>query len=335
MIKIGLVGLGYWGPNLARNFARVERGKLVYLCDLDDENLEKIGSLYPWAVKTKEYEVLLEDESLDAIVIAASAKMHYEMAKRALLAGKHVFVEKPLALSVKEGEELVKLSEKQNKVLMVGHLLLYHPAVVRMKQLIDSGELGEIFYLYSQRLNLGRLRMDENVVWSLAPHDISVILYLTEETPYEVQCVGGDYLRDGIEDVAFIYMKFPDGKLGHVHVSWLDPHKIRKLTIVGSKKMAVFDDMESSEKIRVYDKGVVAAPDSALYGDELTLRFGDIIIPFLKMQEPLLLECQHFVDCIIEGKKPISDGENGLEVLKVLDACDRSISNGGLPVKIS
>ncbi len=178
------------------------------------------------------------------------------------------------------------------------------------------------------------MRKDENVVWSLAPHDISMILYLKSSRPFEVICTGGDYLRNGIEDVAFIRIRFEDGTLGHIHVSWLDHHKIRKLTVVGSKKMAVFDDMEASEKIRIYDKGVEAAPDSALYGDELTLRFGDVVIPFIKMQEPLLIECQHFIDCIIEGKPPVSDGRSGLEVLKVLDACDRSLASGGKAVKI-
>ena len=218
---------------------------------------------------------------------------------------------------------------------MVGHLMLYHPAVNYLKQLVESGELGEILYLYSQRLNLGRLRKDENVVWSLAPHDISMIFYLKNSRPVQVSCVGGDYLRDGIEDVAFIDIKFEDGSLAHIHVSWLDPHKTRKLTIVGSKKMAVFDDMESSEKIKIFDKGVTSAPQVAQYGEEISLRFGDIVIPYLKMQEPLYLECKHFIDCIREGRQPVSDGKNGLEVVRVLEACDRSLSLGGQPVSLA
>lgn len=335
MVNIGIVGLGYWGPNLVRNFSRIKDVKVKYICDLSKENIENSSYMVPEAVKTDEYEKLLSDQEIDAVVIATSAPTHAELVKKALLKNKHAFVEKPLALTVAEGQELVRLSEDRKLILMVGHLMVYHPAVNMMKVLVESEELGKIYYLYSQRLNLGRLRKDENVVWSLAPHDISMILYLKESRPVEVICTGGDYLRDRVEDVAFITIRFEDGSLGHAHVSWLDPHKIRKLTIVGSDKMAVFDDMESTEKIRIFDKGVEAAPDLALYGDELTLRFGDIVIPFLKMQEPLFIECQHFIDCVVEGKKPVSDGRSGLEVLKVLDACDRSLASGGKAVEIA
>jgi len=334
-VTVGLVGLGYWGPNLARNFSRVNGGELVYLCDLDEARLREQARLYPQATATTNLDELLADSSLDAVAIATSAPTHYELARRALDAGKHVFVEKPLALAVSEAREIVEKAEARGLVLMVGHLLLYHPAIERVKTMVDSGEIGDILYLYSQRLNLGRLRKDENVVWSLAPHDVSVILHLLDEEPAGVQCSGADYLRDGVEDVAFITVKFASGRMAHVHVSWLDPHKTRKLTIVGSRKMVVFDDMQSSEKIFVFDKGVTAAPDQATYGEELTLRFGDIVIPYLKMQEPLLRECQHFVDCVRDGTKPRSDGRNGLDVLKVLHACDVSLARGGEPVAVA
>lgn len=333
MVKIGIIGVGYWGPNLVRNFSRIADASVSYICDLNEKNIENVSYLVPAAKKTTSIDEVLESD-VDAVVIASPAVTHYEIAMKAFQAGKHVFVEKPLALQVEQGEEMVKTSEEKDLVLMVGHLMLYHPAVNYLKEVVRSGALGDILYLYSQRLNLGRLRKDENVVWSLAPHDISMIFYLKESKPVKVSCIGGDYLRDGIEDVAFVNILFEDGSLAHVHVSWLDPHKTRKLTIVGSKKMAVFDDMESAEKVKIFDKGVTFAPQVAQYGEEISLRFGDIVIPYFKMQEPLYLECQHFVECVLQKKRPISDGRNGLEVLKVLEACDRSLEAGGAPVPV-
>lgn len=333
-VKLGIVGIGYWGPNLVRNFSRIPELRIKYLCDLNRENIESVSYLVPDAIKTSSVDEVLESD-VDAVVVSSPAITHYEIGMKALKAGKHVFVEKPLALKVEQAEEMVRLAEEKNLILMVGHLMIYHPAVNYLKELVKSGELGEILYMYSQRLNLGRLRKDENVVWSLAPHDISMIFYLKESEPVKVSCSGGDYLRDGIEDVAFINIFFADGSLGHVHVSWLDPHKTRKLTIVGSKKMAVFDDMESSEKIKIFDKGVTFAPQVSQYGEEISLRFGDIVIPFFKMQEPLFLECKHFVECVLEGRKPVTDGRSGLKVLKVLEACDRSLEQGGAPVEVS
>lgn len=334
MVKIGIIGIGYWGPNLVRNFARIEEAEITYLCDLSEKNIKNVEFLVPKAKKTTSVEEVLKSD-VDAVVIASPAVTHFELTMKALEAGKHVFVEKPLALKVEEGKQMVEEAEKRNLILMVGHLMLYHPAVTYLKNMVEKGELGDILYLYSQRLNLGRLRKDENVVWSLAPHDISMIFYLKDKKAVEVSCIGGDYLRDGIEDVAFMDILFEDGGLAHIHVSWLDPHKTRKLTIVGSSKMAVFDDMESSEKIKIFDKGVTFAPQEvAQYGEEISLRFGNIVIPYFKMQEPLFLECQHFVNCVKEGKKPLTDGRAGLEVLKVLEACDRSLKNGGKPVPI-
>jgi predicted dehydrogenase len=334
LVKLAVIGIGYWGPNLVRNFSKIPEASIEYLCDLNPESIDSVAYLVPQAKKTDSIEEVLES-NVDAVVIASPAVTHYEITKKALTSGKHVFVEKPLALKVSEAEEMVRIAEEKRLILMVGHLMLYHPAVNYLKQLVDAGELGEIYYLYSQRLNLGRLRKDENVVWSLAPHDISMVFYLKNSKPVAVSCIGGDYLRDGIEDVAFIDILFEDGSIAHIHVSWLDPHKTRKLTLVGSKKMAVFDDMESSEKIKIFDKGVTSAPQFAQYGEEIALRFGDIVIPYLKMQEPLYLECKHFINCILEGKQPVSDGRNGLEVVRILEACDRSLSQGGQPVSLS
>jgi predicted dehydrogenase len=333
-VRLGVVGFGYWGPNLARNFDRLPRAELAVCCDLDPSTLEKLKNLYPYTRVTTEYRDILEDHTLDGVVIATSAVTHYQFAKEALNHGKHVFVEKPLSLRYEEGRELVQLAEERSLVLMVGHLLLYHPAILAIKDYIDSGKLGRILYAYSQRLNLGKLRTDENCLWSLGPHDISVILYLLGQEPAEVSARGESYLRQGIEDVVFLTLTFGEKTIANIHISWLDPHKIRKVTIVGSEKMVVFDDMESAEKIRMYDKGVDVRQDYKAYGDDLTLRFGDIVIPSIKMEEPLRAECKHFVECIEEKKRPRSDGRDGLRVLKVLEAAQESLDSRGKPVPI-
>ncbi|MDO8885569.1 Gfo/Idh/MocA family oxidoreductase [Candidatus Oleimmundimicrobium sp.] len=335
-INVAVVGYGYWGPNLVRNFSRISNVNLVACCDLAEDNLRKINQLYPSVKTTRDYAEILNDIDIDAVVVATSAPTHYDLAKQALEHGKHVYVEKPLTLDSATSSELVDLADKKNKILMVGHLLEYHSAVRKVKSYIDSGEMGEVYYLYSQRLNLGKVRRDENALWSLAPHDISVILYLLGMEPVEVTTRGESYLRDGIEDVVFSSLHFPNGVMAHMQVSWLDPHKVRKLTIVGSKKMVVFDDMESAEKIKIYDKGVdgLESQDYKPYGEDLTLRFGDIVIPSINMKEPLRTECMHFIECIIEGKSPLSDGRDGLRVVKVLEAAQKSLKSGGMPVKI-
>ncbi len=327
MITLGQIGLGRWGPNVLRNFMSLPGGRVKRCCDLDERALARARSSYPDLQITTEYGELLDDPEIDAIVITSSARSHYALAKAALEQGKHVFVEKPLALRVTEGQELVSLARKQGLRLMVGHLLLYHPAVQRLKAYIDSGELGEIRYIYSQRLNLGQVRQDENAMWSLAPHDISVALYLLDREPESVSAQGRDYLRVGVPDLVFLTMSFANGVLAHCHVSWLDPHKVRSFTVVGSKKMAVFDDMAGREKLRIFDQGV-DFPEVG-YGDLHTLRFGDIYIPRIDMTEPLALECQHFLECVRDGKTPLTDGENGLAVLRVLTAAQQSLDREG------
>jgi predicted dehydrogenase len=334
-IRIALVGCGYWGPNLIRNLAHVRDGRLVALCDRDAERLEAAGRDLPTITRFQDYEVLLQDPAIDAVAIAAPAAAHYSLAKKALLSDKHVFVEKPMCLRVEDAADLVSTAERHQRLLMVGHLLEYHPAVEFLKNYIQAGSLGEVRYVYSQRLNLGQVRHDENALWSLGPHDIAVANYLLGEQPIEVCAVGQSYLQSGIQDVVFLTIKYPGEKLAHVHVSWLDPHKTRKLTVVGSSQMAVFDDMEPAEKVRLYDKGVDLPPFT---GNDpaagMRLRFGDICIPRLSAVEPLHAECQHFVDCIRQGRSPRSDGLDGLRVVQVLEAAERSLRDGGRPVAV-
>ncbi len=336
MVNVGVIGYGYWGPNLVRNYEQMPESNLVACCDLNPDNLKKVKALYPKVEVTQQIDDLLNNPSIDAVVIASSAVTHYDLAKKALLAGKHVMVEKPLTLSSETSRELIDIADKAGGILMVGHLLEYHAAVDYIRGLVEAGELGDIQYLYTQRLNLGQVRTDENALWSLAPHDISIIFYLLGgKEPAEVSARGQSYITEGVEDVVFCSISFKDNTMAHIHVSWLDPHKIRKLTVVGNKKMAVFDDMESSEKIRIYDKGVGANPDYRTYGEDLTLRFGDIIIPSVKMKEPLRAECEHFIQSIQTGQRPRSDGYNGLRVVKVLEAAQKSLKSGGKPVTIA
>ena len=334
MIVLGQVGLGYWGPNLLRNFQALPTARVKMLCDLSTEALAHAGERYPELLRTTEYADLLRDPEIGAVVVSSSATTHYRLARAALEAGKHVFVEKPIALRENEAENLIRLADERDLVLMVGHLLLYHPAVTKLKELLDGGQLGDVYYLYSERRNLGKVRHDENAMWSLAPHDIAVALYLLGEMPAAVSAQGQAYLQPGIEDTVFFTLRFADGRLAHSHVSWLDPHKVRRLTVVGSRQMAVFDDVEPSEKLRIYDKGVDRMPEYASYGDALTLRFGDIYAPHLEMQEPLRLECQHFVDCVAHGRQPLSDGRNGLAVLRVLERLQRSLDSEGSLVRL-
>lgn len=334
MVTLGQVGLGYWGPNLLRNFNGLAQARVKVCCDLDEAALRRAASLYPGMAITGDYDALLGDADVEGVIVTTPTPAHYKLAKAALLSGRHVFVEKPIALAVAEAEELVALAEERGRVLMVGHLLMYHPAVARLKQMVDGGELGEVYYLYASRLNLGQVRRSENAMWSLAPHDISVALYLLGEEPEAVAAQGLTYLQPGIPDTVFLTLRFASGRAAHVHVSWLDPHKVRRITVVGSQKMAVFDDVDSTEKLRIYDKGV-QRPAYDSYGDSLSLRFGDISIPRIDMREPLRLECQHFIDCIVNGQTPLSDGRNGVQVLRVLEAGQRSLERGGEPMALA
>jgi len=332
-LNIGIFGYGYWGPNLVRNFASMNDVSVKYVCDASPKSIAKLAARHNNIKGISDPDIVFGDDAVDAVVIALPAALHADYAKRAVAAGKHVFIEKPLTLSVADAEELAAFSEKTDRVMMVGHLLLYHPAVLMLKNLVDSGDLGDIYYIYSQRLNFGIVRTDENALWSLAPHDISVINFLLGEPPSVVSAAGQSYISSGIEDTVFANLKFSDRKMAHLHVSWLDPHRYRRFTIVGSKKMAVFEDAEPKEKIKIIDKGVEKRSYES-YSELLSLRFGDIRIPYVDATEPLKLECRHFADCIAKGEKPRSDMKSGLEVVKVLDAAQRSLESGGAEVKL-
>jgi predicted dehydrogenase len=320
------VGLGYWGPNLARNFAAIPGAEVTWLCDADEPARARVSRTLPAARATAEIDELLADPDLDAIVLATPVPTHAELAVRVLEAGKHCFVEKPLAQSAAGAERAVAAAQRADRLLMVGHLLEYHPGVRRLKAMTESGELGDqIYYIYGNRLNLGKLRADENALWSLGAHDVSVVLYLADEEPIEVYAHGESYVQPGVEDVVFCFMRFPSGLAAHLHLSWLDPHKERRFTVVGSQKMATFDDMELERKLTVYDKGF--DEDSRTYGEYIT-RSGDVFSPRVPNVEPLRVECEHFVDAIRSGQAPRSDGASGLRVVRVLEQLQASLDAG-------
>jgi predicted dehydrogenase len=331
-VRVGVVGLGYWGPNVVRNMARV--AELAWCCDLSAENCARYAPQYPQARFTQDFDDLLNDPALDAIAVASSVPTHHPLGLQALAAGKHVFIEKPLAASVADARELVAAAEQADRRLMVGHLLLFHPGLAAVRSLIDSGELGDIYYLYGNRVNLGQVRADENALWSLGAHDVAVLLDLVGERPIEAQARGECYVRPGVEDVVFGYLKFPSGAVAHLHLSWLDPHKMRKLTVVGSQKMVVFDDMETDRKVTIYDKSVSRPPSTDSYGEYVSVRFGDISIPRIANDEPLRLECQEFVDAIGDGRDPRCSGREGLAVVEVLEAMQSSLDDGGRVMKL-
>lgn len=335
MVTVGQVGIGAWGQNIVRTFSSLKGCRLKTCCDINPQTLSQIQRQYKnKIITTPDFKDLLNDPEIDAIAVTAPAVLHYKLALQALNAGKHVFVEKPLCLNIKDAEELIKLARKNDRILMVGHLLLYHPAVKKLKQVISAGELGNVYYIYSTRVNLGKIRKEESALWSLTAHDISVALFLLEKEPIEVTAKGAFYLRDRVEDIVFVTITFQNKTIVHIHASWLDPHKMRKFTVVGDKKMAVFDDMEPVNKIKICDKGVDRKHNFETYEEFLTLRDGDVNKPEIKMEEPLRLECQHFIDCVRQGYQPITDGKNGLKVLRILNAAQESLEAGGKPVKI-
>ena len=332
--RVGLIGFGYWGPNLARNLHAIPTCDLAAVCDANSERLEKARGLYR---ATRFYsdsaEMLASD--IEAVVIATPARSHYPLAVAALEAGKHVLVEKPLAMSVAEASALVRLAASRERVLMVGHVFAYNMAVRHIRALLDEGAIGDLYYLYSTRVNLGRIQADINALWSIAPHDISILLYLLGMMPLRVTARGARYLNGLVEDVVFLTLDFPDGILAHVHASWLDPSKARRLTVVGSKKMIVYDDLADEGKVKVYDKGAIPAADPQ-YGEyQYRLHSGDIAIPKLPLLEPLRAECEDFIQAIQTGRPPLADGYSGLRVVHVLEAAQQSLAQAGRPVEIT
>ncbi len=333
-LGLGVVGAGYWGKNLVRNFARTKGARVVAVCDLSEANRARARGLVPEARVTERYEELLDDPAIGAVAVCTHAAAHYELARDALLADKHVYVEKPLTLEEAHAAELVDLAQERGLTLMVGHLMLFHPGVRWIRDRLAAGELGTPRYLYLQRLNLGIVRSDESAWWSLAPHDISIALFLLSARPRDISARGNAYLRDRIEDVVFANLQFEGGQAAEIHTSWLDPHKIRKLTLVCDTKMVTFDDTEPREKIRVYDKGADRSVDYQTYAELISLRQGDIWIPSLPGTEPLLLECQHFVDCVRDGIVPDTPGQQGLDVVRILCAGQASMAAGGAPIPV-
>lgn len=334
-INIAVIGCGYWGPNLIRNFNQIPSCNMSICCDLEDSRLDRIRGLYSSVKNTKNHEEILNDPEIDAVAIATPVFTHFNLGKQCLLHGKHVLIEKPIASSSSECLELICLAEEREKVLMVGHTFEYAAAVNKIKKIIENGDLGEIFYITITRANLGLFQPDINVIWDLAPHDISMIIYILGVEPHSVNAQGKAHYRSGIEDVATITLNFPNGVIAFLHNSWLDPNKIRRTTIVGSKKMLVYDDVETQEKIKIYDKGVEAPPYYDTFGEfQFSYRYGDIYSPRIEDYEPLRKECEHFLECIRENRRPRSDGHSGLRVVSVLEAANRSLKNNGTAIPI-
>src|SRR4030042_1891684 len=334
MVDIAVIGAGAWGKNHIRVFSGLPKVRLNYICDSDPAKRTSIQKAYPQSAAIETIQPILQDPDVKGVVVASSAVSHHALAKEHLMADRDVLVEKPMALTSDHAAELVDIAEKRKRILMVGHLLLYHPVADRLKEMMTSGEIGKIYYIYTQRVNLGVIRHDENALLSFAPHDLSVILYLLDADPVVVSAQGESYMQKGMEDVVFVSLRFADGKMANIHLSWLDPHKLRRVTIVGSKKMVVFDDMEASEKLKVYDKGVKNLSYNT-YGEYLSLRFGDITIPNIKMVEPLRAEAEHFIQCVDSRKRPKTSGQDGLRVVRILMAAQKSLKEKGFPVSFA
>lgn len=335
MFNIAVVGCGYWGPNLIRNFNSLSDSKVKWICDKNQERLSHMKAVYPDVDMCCEFNDLIYDKDIDAIIIATPVCHHFEMARKSLLAGKHTFIEKPMTPSSRECEELVDLAERNGLTLMVGHTFIYSAPVRMIKEIIHSGELGDLQYIGARRLNLGLYQKDINVIWDLAPHDISIILYILPERPVSVNCQGKSHMYNGTEDVANMTLNFANGAFGIIHVSWLDPNKVRQTVFVGSKKMLVYDDIEPIEKIKIYDKRVEVPPYYDSFGEfQFSYHYGDVCSPYVQLVEPLKVECQHFLDCIKTGAKPESSGLEGLQVTRVLEAASVSLKNGGGRVAI-
>jgi len=334
-VKVGVVGCGYWGPNLARNLSQTSDCEVAVLCDLSEQRLLHMQRLHAGARITRRFEDLLEDPEVNAIVVAVPLGQHYSMARRSLEAGKHVFVEKPLATSSAECQELAALAESRGLVLMVGHTFHFSPAVNRMKEIIESGDIGTVRYITARRLSLGLFQKDYNVAWDLAPHDLSIILHLLEESPQTVSCHGSSHVTRGVEDVTSMYLTFDRGCCAFVQSSWLDPKKVRQMTVVGSRRMIVYDDTEPLEKLRIYDARVDVPPHYDTFAEfTYSYHHGDVYVPYIKQDEPLKIQCRHFIECIREGIQPITGGPEGLEIVRILEAANRSMRKNGASVPL-
>jgi predicted dehydrogenase len=334
MITVGVIGCGYWGPNLVRNLHSLEHCKVKSICDVNEERLRYLTRLYPDITATPNLDDLIGDGEVDAVAIATPVSLHFDQARRCLEADKHVFIEKPMAASVNECEDLVNLAEKKKKTLMVGHTFIYTAVVRKIREIIKNGDIGDVMYISARRLNLGLFQKDINVAWDLAPHDISIILYLMGAVPESVNCQGKSHVNEGIEDVTTMSLDFQNGGFAIVQSSWLDPNKVREMIIVGSKRMILYNDNEPLEKIRIYDKRVEVSPHYDTFAEFVySYHYGDIYTPYIKQDEPLRVEMQHFLDCIRDGSVPDSDGMKGLKVVAILEAANASLKGGGSRIK--
>ena len=335
-IKVGVVGCGYWGPNLIRNFRSLPGCSLDMMCDISTDRLKHLKALYPEVRGELDFSQMLHGNPLDAIVVATSVKLHFPMAKASLEAGKHTLIEKPMAMSSGECDELVELARRKGLVLMVGHTFLYSPAVRKIKEIVERGDLGDIRYICARRLNLGLFQKDINVAWDLAPHDISIILYLLDEFPDSVNCRGSAHVTPGVEDVTSMSLSFRKDRSAIIHSSWLDPRKVREMTIVGSRRMIVYDDVEQQEKIKIFDARVERPPHYDTFAEfHYAYHYGDTYSPYIKQEEPLKAECQHFLDCIQNGLQPMTSGKHGSDLVRILEASSASLKLGGSPVPMS
>ncbi|MDD4979704.1 MAG: Gfo/Idh/MocA family oxidoreductase [Candidatus Omnitrophica bacterium] len=333
-INIGIIGCGHWGPNYLRNFSSIAQVNIAWVSDLNPQRLEHIGRLYPKIKTTKDYKKIISDYTVDAVVVATPTVTHYKIARECLLKNKHVLVEKPLATSVKDAQNLLELSREKRKILMVGHTFEYNPGINKIKECIEKDKLGKVYYLYSTRTNLGPLRSDVNALWDLAPHDVSIFSYLLNAQPLRVSAQGAGFLQKGVEDIVFITLYYPQNIIAGIHVSWLNPRKVREITLVGSKRMLVFDDLNGTNPVFLYNKGVIRKPYPLPYYDtfrefKLIIREGSITTPKVERREPLGIACRHFIECIMQKKEPRSGARDGLNVVRVLKAIQDSLKNGG------
>ena len=332
-VKVGVVGCGYWGPNLARNFNSNPDCELAVVCDLDEKRLRHMKSLYPETECMSDFNRMLEDSGVDAVAIATPVKTHFPLAKASLLAGKHTLIEKPMAASSEECEELIEIAERNGLALMVGHTFLYSEPVRRITEIVRKGDIGELRYINCQRLNLGLFQKDINVAWDLAPHDISIILHIFGETPKVVNCQGNAHITPGIEDVTNMSLGFSNQKFATIQSSWIEPRKVRQMTFVGTQRMIVYDDVAQQENVRIYDMRVERPPHYDTFAEfHYSYHYGDSYIPYVKHEEPLKRLTQHFLDCIENGEEPLTSGAKGLELVRILEASSESLKLAGGPV---
>lgn len=336
LLNVGVIGCGYWGPNLIRNFQSLQDCRLQAICDLSEDRLRHLKSLYPAVATTTDYQKLLGEMEIDAVVIAAPVRFHFPLAKACLLAGKHTLIEKPMASSAAECEELIEIADRKGLILMVGHTFLYSAPIRKIAEIVKRGDIGELRSISARRLNLGLFQKDINVAWDLAPHDLSIVLHILGEMPHTVNCQGNAHVTPGIEDVTNMSLSFPNNRFATIHSSWLEPRKVREMTIVGSRRMIVYDDLRAQESIRIYDTRVERPPHYDTFAEfQYAYHYGDSYIPHVKHEEPLKTECQHFLDSIRNGTRALTDGRAGLELVRILEASSTSLANNGAPVALT